>query len=81
MKIWNKETFGNIHHLVSHVEDELNLVQEKIQSDGYSDNLITVEKDFMNKLEEALHKEHLLWKEKDKVNWHLEGDRNTKYFT
>lgn len=34
----------------------------------------------MNNLEGALHKEHLFWKESAKVKWHLEGDRNTKYF-
>lgn len=59
LKIWNKETFGNVHHLVSDAEDELNLVQAKIRYDGYSDNLRTGEKDRMNKLKEALHKEHL----------------------
>lgn len=34
----------------------------------------------MTRLEDAFHKEHLFWKEKAKVNWHLEGVRNTKYF-
>lgn len=46
----------------------------------YSDNLRAVEKDCMNKLEEALHKEHLFWKEKSKVNWNLEADINTNFF-
>lgn len=31
LKIWNKETFGNVHRLVSDAEGELNLVQDKIQ--------------------------------------------------
>lgn len=62
LKIWNKETFDNVHHLVSDVEDKLNMVQAKIQSNGYSDNLRSVEKACMNKLEEALHKEHIFWK-------------------
>lgn len=79
--IWNKETFGNVHYLVSDVEDELHLVQAKIQFDGYSDNLSTMDKDCMNKLEEALQNEHLFWKEKAKVNWHLEDDRNNNFFS
>lgn len=65
LRIWNKETLGNVHHLVSDAEGELNLVHANIQSDGYSDNLRTMEKDCMNKLEEALHKEHLFRKEKN----------------
>ncbi|KAI5408381.1 hypothetical protein KIW84_054274 [Lathyrus oleraceus] len=63
-----------MHYLVSDAEDELNLVQAKIQFDGYSYNLSTMEKDCMNKLEEALQNEHLFWKEKAKVFFNLNKD-------
>ncbi|KAK2426743.1 hypothetical protein QL285_025379 [Trifolium repens] len=31
-------------------------------------------------LEEALNRQEMFWQEKAKINWHLNGDRNTKYF-
>jgi hypothetical protein len=31
-------------------------------------------------LESALNKQELFWQEKANLNWHLHGDRNTKYF-
>lgn len=77
MNIWNKETFVIVHHLVSDVEEELNMAYTKIQCDGYSNNLRSEEKVYMNRLEDALHKEHIFWKEKAKVKWNLEGNRNT----
>jgi hypothetical protein len=30
--------------------------------------------------EEALNRQEVFWKEKANLKWHLEGDRNTKYF-
>lgn len=44
LKVWTKETFGNVHHLVSNVEEKLNLVQLNIQPDGYSESLKLEEK-------------------------------------
>lgn len=55
-------------------------MQARIQGEGFSDMLRTEEKFCMSLFDEAMHKDHLFWKEKPKVNWHLEGDRNTKYF-
>ncbi|KAI5406884.1 hypothetical protein KIW84_053233 [Lathyrus oleraceus] len=70
----------NIHQLVNDKEEKLNILRGLIQVDGYTEAFRYEEKLCMTTLEDALHKEHLFWKEKAKVNWHLDGDRNTKYF-
>lgn len=80
MKIWNKDIFGNTHKLVNEEGDKFNIVQGLIQIDGYTEALRYEEKLCFTILEDALHQEHLFQKEKAKVNWHLEGDENTKYF-
>ena len=38
------------------------------------------EKLAQNALDLALNKHETLWREKAKVKWHVDGDRNTKYF-
>jgi hypothetical protein len=47
---------------------------------GPSDVLLADEKIAHTVLEEALCRQEAFWQEKAKLNWHLEGDRNTKYF-
>ncbi|CAI8586622.1 unnamed protein product [Vicia faba] len=59
LKSWNKNTFGNSHHLVDEEVEKLTYVQGKIQVDGYTEALRSEEKLCMSRLEDALHKEHL----------------------
>jgi hypothetical protein len=42
--------------------------------------LLSEELDAHKRLEDALNKQECFWQEKAHLNWHLEGDRNTKYF-
>jgi len=42
--------------------------------------LLEQEKNAQINLENALNLEETFWKEKAKVKWHIEGDRNTAYF-
>jgi len=67
LKRWNKDVFGNIHSAVIEAENMLKEVQDQIQLQGH-------------KLDETLHKQDIIWQEKARVNWHLNGDRNSKYF-
>jgi len=80
LKIWNKEVFGNIHESVSTAEANLNHIQSQINLNGHSDPLLNLEKAAHIQLEEALKKQNIFWQEKARVNWHLDGDRNTKFY-
>lgn len=80
LKIWNKDVFGNVHDLVSQAQAHLNQIQAQIDSLGQNDNLLEQQKLAHINFDKALEKEEIFWKEKANVKWHLEGDRNTRYF-
>ncbi|MCH84849.1 RNA-directed DNA polymerase (Reverse transcriptase), partial [Trifolium medium] len=80
LKIWNKDTFGNVHNMVKQAEIKLKVVQDRIDSDGHSELLLNLEKSAQLDLNNALNIEEMFWYEKSRINWHIDGDRNTKYF-
>jgi hypothetical protein len=80
MKVWNKDCFGNVNDAVSSADQNLHLIQNQIQTIGPTDALLAQEKLASAVLEEALSRQEVFWQEKARLNWHLEGDRNTKYF-
>jgi hypothetical protein len=65
---------------VKEAESNLAEVQSQIQRNGYSDMLRDSELRAQAKLDDALQRQDWFWHEKSKVNWHVEGDRNTSYF-
>jgi hypothetical protein len=80
LKIWNKDVFGNVHNHLKLAEDKVNSIQSTININGHSDSLMELGKQAQIELELALTMEKAFWKEKSKVKWCLEGDRNAKYF-
>jgi hypothetical protein len=79
LKTWNKACFGNVNDLVCAAELKLAQIQMQIQEHGHSDVLMFKVKLASTELEEALTKEEVFWQEKARLNWHLEGDRNTNF--
>jgi len=80
LRSWNKEVFGNIHQLVKEAEAKLHDIQVQLQTSGYNETNISLEKQAQKNLELTLNKEETFWQEKSKVKWYLEGDRNTAFF-
>jgi len=80
LKQWNKDVFGNIHSFVSDAEKALQDIQIQIQLLGHTDLLMQEEKKARFTLDEALLRQETYWQEKVRVSWHLNGDRNSKYF-
>jgi len=80
LKVWNKETFGDIHLQVKNATAQLDAIQAEINRDGHTDMLMEQEKLAQINLENVLNMEECFWQEKAKVKWHAEGDRNTAYF-
>jgi len=79
-KVWNKNTFGNVHTQVTDVYKDLDEIQMKINNTGIFDLLMDQEKAAQINLENALNVGEMFWHEKSKVKWHSEGDRNTTFF-
>ncbi|XP_019427157.1 PREDICTED: uncharacterized protein LOC109335477 [Lupinus angustifolius] len=80
LKIWNKEVFGNIHFRVKNALDLVELIQQKLSTEGQSDLLLAQEEQAQKDLLVALNSEEEFWKEKSRLNWQISGDRNTSYF-
>jgi len=80
LKVWNKQTFGNVHEYVKTAESNLAHIQAQIYTTGPSDNLLDLEKNAQCDFNKALERQECYWQEKEKTNWHVNGDRNTAYF-
>jgi hypothetical protein len=68
LKIWNKDTFGNVHDHLKKAEAKVNEIQEIINSSGHSDDLMDQEKQAQLELDIALQIEKPFWQEKARVN-------------
>jgi len=80
LKVWNKNTFGNIPLQVTEATEKLNYIQEEIDNSGATDDLMDQERAVQISLEKVLDTEEIFWQQKSKVKWHSQGDRNTTYF-
>ncbi|XP_058759734.1 uncharacterized protein LOC131633041 [Vicia villosa] len=80
LKLWNKTTFRNVNDKVTEAGNKLKAIQTDIERLGYTDSLRDQEVSAQHDLDLALNLEEELWKEKSRLNWHLKGDRNTRFF-
>ncbi|XP_019435162.1 PREDICTED: uncharacterized protein LOC109341675 [Lupinus angustifolius] len=80
LKVWNKDVFGNIHIRVKEAFSQVESLQYRITNEGQSDTLMAQEDQAKKDLLITLIAEEELWKEKSRLNWQINGDRNTNYF-
>ncbi|XP_019451789.1 PREDICTED: uncharacterized protein LOC109353883 [Lupinus angustifolius] len=80
LKSWNWNVFGNIHQNVQNSMTNVENIQACINNYGPSDDLLDQEGNAQLNLLKALNMENDFWKEKSRINWHMNGDRNTSFF-
>ncbi|XP_058755572.1 uncharacterized protein LOC131628769 [Vicia villosa] len=80
LKSWNYSTFGNVTSNVKLAEENLHNIQSLLQASGNNDGLRAQELDAQTTLSKALDIENCFWREKSRIKWSLEGDRNTAFF-
>lgn len=73
LKIWNKEIFGGVHSIVKSAQADLDLIQNEIDSKGFSEELISAEKIAQCQFQKALPLEEDFWRDKARVKWFTQG--------
>ena len=80
LNLWNKEYFDNITQDKCRPEQQLEDIQTKTMTDGFSEEDKIVEKSLMQELMQREKQEEILWQQKSYKLWLREGDHNTNFF-
>ena len=77
--MWNKTQFGNIFSRKKNIMAKLNGIQRSIAIIP-SSFLCNLENELLKELDNVLSQEEELWALKSRVNWMIQGDRNTSFY-
>jgi len=78
--LWNHTTFGKIFKDKCALELELECIQKNIMDNGHTNTLKIKESTTQKKLNERCTQEETLWRQKSRIQWLKEGERNTAFF-
>ncbi|KAF7843734.1 reverse transcriptase [Senna tora] len=73
---WNKEVFGNVNNRIWKLQEELQNLYNVPVGGFDKEQVGQVEKELKGTLEH----EEIMWRQRSRVSWLKEGDRNTKFF-
>ncbi|XP_050222138.1 uncharacterized protein LOC126672232 [Mercurialis annua] len=76
---WNHHEFGNIFKRKNNLLSRINGIQ-RTREVFFSQKLADLEQKLKVELNETLLQEELLWIQKSRSEWILDGDRNTKFY-
>ncbi|XP_050242062.1 uncharacterized protein LOC126691020 [Quercus robur] len=77
--VWNKFHFGSIFTRKKNLMARINGIQ-RVVANNPSNFLLNLEKDLLKELDLVLNQEEELWALKSRVNWMIQGDRNTAFY-
>jgi hypothetical protein len=73
---WGNNTFGNVRKEIFTLRDELKRMREEPGRVGPSQ----AEQKTVERLIELDHREEVMWRQRSRVQWLAEGDKNTRFF-
>jgi hypothetical protein len=76
LKTWDKEVFGSIKQQVKKLREDLEVERARSLYRGPS----SAEKSIMDRLAIILSREETMEKQRARISWLREGDRNTAFF-
>lgn len=79
LQTWNKEVFGNVFLRKYKLERRLEGTRKQLAM-KVSRYYLDLERQLLEEWEEILHQEQLIWYQKSRSNFLLDGDRNTRYY-
>ncbi|RYR49330.1 hypothetical protein Ahy_A07g035788 [Arachis hypogaea] len=76
---WNNDVFGNLFKRKRRILNSITRIQN-VHSYGRSPLLDDLEKELSGELATVLDQEELLWLQKSRQQWIVDGDRNTHFY-
>ena len=76
LQIWNRDSFGSVRKEIKRLEKRLHA----LRSNSHSTVNFQEEKDIEKRLCELFEREEIMARQRSRVEWLKEGDRNTSFF-